>query len=108
MLVTPLVMLLVLAIVELGLTAYSRSVLSAAAEDAVRTAAAFGGDTTAGEARFRSLVASELPVSSITDLQWYSTLDTLTLRIHSRLPIVGPLVPVTLTTDASAFHEVWP
>lgn len=108
MLVTPLVMVLVLAIMQLGLTAYSRSVLAAAAEDAVRTAAAFGGDTAAGEARFRSLVASELGPGSITGLQWYSTLDTLTLRVHSRLPIVGALVPLTLTTDASAYHEEWP
>lgn len=108
MLVTPLVMALVLALLQLGITAYSRSVLSSAAEDAVRTAAAFGGDTVAGELRFRSLISSELQAGAITDLAWYSTLDTLTLRVHSRLPLIGPLIPITLTTDASAYHEEWP
>lgn len=108
MLVTPLVMALVLAIVELGLVAYSRSMLNAAAESAVRAAAAFNGDTVVGEARFRALVSSELRSGAITDIHWYSTLDTLTLRVHSTLPLIGPLVPITLTTDASAYHEVWP
>lgn len=101
-------MALVLAIIELGLVAYSRSVLGAAAESAVRTAAAFNGDTTVGEARFRMLVAQELSSGAITDIRWYSTLDTLTMRVHSRLPLIGPLVPITMTTDASAYHEVWP
>lgn len=108
MLVTPLVMMLVFALLQLGITAYSRSVLTSAAEDAVRTAAAFGGDTAAGEMRFRSLISSELQASAISDLNWYSTLDTLTLRVHSRLPLIGPLLPITLTTDASAYHEEWP
>ena len=102
------VMALMLAIIELGLVAHSRSVLGAAAESAVRTAAAFNGDTAAGEARFRILVANELAPGAISDIRWYSTLDTLTMRVHSRLPLVGPLVPVTLTTDASAYHEAWP
>ena len=108
MLVTPLVIAMVLAVIEIGLLAYSRSVLNAAAESAVRTAAAFNGDTTIGEARFRALVSNELRSGAITDIRWYSTLDTLTMRVHSTLPLVGPLVPVTLTTDASAYHEVWP
>ena len=91
MLVTPLVIAMVLAVIEIGLVAYSRSVLNAAAESAVRTAAAFNGDTTIGEARFRALVSNELRSGAITDIRWYSTLDTLTMRVHSTLPLVGPL-----------------
>lgn len=107
-LVTPLVLALFLAIVELGLVAYSRTVLNAAAEDAVRVAAAFDGNTAVGEARFRALIGSELAPTSITGVQWYSTLDTLTLRVTSALPVIGPLLPITITTTASAYHERWP
>lgn len=107
-LVTPLVLALFLAVVELGLVAYSRTVLNSAAEDAVRVAAAFDGNTQMGEARFRTLIGSELAPTSVVGLQWYSTLDTLTLRVTSALPIIGPLVPITITTTASAYHERWP
>ena len=79
-----------------------------AAEDAVRVAAAFDGDTAIGEARFRTLIGSELAPTSITSVQWYSTLDTLTLRVTSALPVIGPLLPITITTTASAYHERWP
>ena len=108
MLVTPLVLALFLAEVELGLVASSRTVLNSAAEDAVRVAAAFDGNTQMGEARFRTLIGSELAPTSVVGLQWYSTLDTLTLRVTSALPIIGPLVPITITTTASAYHERWP
>lgn len=106
-LVTPLVMFMVLGVLELALVGYSKSIITAAAEDAVRVAAAFDGDTATGEARFRMLIARELQPSTITDLQWFGTLDTLTLRVRSSLPLAGPLLPVTLTTTASAYHEVW-
>lgn len=105
---TPLVLVLFLAIVELGLVAYSRTVLNAAAEDAVRVAAAFDGNTSVGEARFRALIGSELAPTSVTAVQWYSTLDTLTLRVTSAPPVIGPLLPITITTTASAYHERWP
>lgn len=107
-LLTPLVMVVVLAVIELALIGYSRSVITAAAEDAVRTAAAYGGDTAVGEARLRVLLARELQPSVINDLRWASTLDTITLQVRSRLPLLGPLVPMTLTTTASAYHEAWP
>ena len=106
-LVTPLVLALFLAVVELGLVAYSRTVLNSAAEDAVRTAAAFDGNTTLGEVRFRTLIRGEVDPATITGLQWFSTLDTLTLRVTSSLPVVGPLVPMSITTTASAYHERW-
>jgi ABC-type enterochelin transport system substrate-binding protein len=107
-LITPLVLLMVLAVIELALIGYSRSIITAAAEDAVRVAAAYGGDTAVGETRLRTLLARELQPSVITDLQWASTLDTLTLRVRSALPLVGPLMPLTLTSSASAYHEEWP
>lgn len=107
-LVSPLVLLLVLALMQLALLLHTRSVLASAAEDAVRVAAAFNGDTSAGEARFRSLVARDLRTDAVTSLTWAATLDTLTLRVRSRLPLVGPLASVSMTTDASAYREAWP
>lgn len=106
-LVTPLVIGLFLAVIELGLLAYSRTVLASAAEDAVRTAAAFDGNTALGEARFRTLIARDITPTAIRGLQWSSTLDTLTLRVSSTLPVIGPLIPITLDTTASAYVERW-
>lgn len=105
---SPLVLLLVLALVQLSLVLHSRSVIACAAEDAVRVAASFNGDTTAGEARFRALVSRDLRADAISGLTWAATLDTLTLRVRSNLPLVGPLASVSMTTDASAYREAWP
>lgn len=107
-LVSPLVLLLVLALIQLALVLHTRSVLATAAEDAVRVAAANDGDTSAGDARFRALVSRDVRPDVVQSLTWAWTLDTLTLRVRSRLPLVGPLGSVSMTTDASAFHEVWP
>lgn len=107
-LVAALVMALVLALLQLAFTLHTRSIITCAAEDAVRVAAAFGGDTGAGERRFRELAGRDVSPSAIESLQWVSTLDTLTLRVRSRLPLVGPLGPSLMTTTASAFHEEWP
>jgi Flp pilus assembly protein TadG len=107
-LVTPLVLFLVGAVIELGMIAYTRTVLTSAAEDAVRTAAAFDGDTVAGSARFRELIAREVAPTAVRSIEWYGTLDTLTLRVTSEIPVIGPLVPMTMTTTASAYSERWP
>lgn len=107
-LVAPLVTFLTLGLVEVALTVHARTILETATEDAVRVAAAMGGDTAAGERRLRELVASELRPDAITGLQWAWTLDTLTLRVHAALPVVGPLGQTTLTTTASAYTEAWP
>ena len=105
---TPLVVFLVLALLQLVFTMHMRSVIENAAEDAVRVAASYGGDSAAGERRFRDLIAREVRSDAIQSLTWASTLDTLTLRVRSRLPMLGPLGPFTMTTDASAYHEEWP
>ncbi len=104
---TPLVLFVVLALVQLVITMHTRMVITAAAEDAVRIAAAYDGDTAAGEARFRSLVARDLSTSAIDSMTWVGTLDTLTLRVRAHVPGVGPLIPIAMTTDASAYHEAW-
>lgn len=108
MLVLPLVLLLVLALIQLAFVLHTRSIIECAAEDAVRVAASFDGDTSAGASRFRTLIARDLKPEAIERLTWATTLDTLTLRVRSRLPLVGPLGPVTMTTDASAYREAWP
>lgn len=101
-------MLLVLALMQLAVMLHARSVIASAAEDAVRVAASFNGDTGAGEARFRSLVSRDLRSDAITSMTWASTLDTLTLRVRTKLPLLGPLASLTMTTDASSYREAWP
>lgn len=101
------VLFVVLAMLQLAFTMHTRFVITAAAEDAVRVAAAYDGDTVAGERRFRALLADEINPGIVESLTWAGTLDTLTLRVRSRLPLLGPLGPVAMTVDASAYHEAW-
>ena len=105
--VGPRVVLVTLAVLQLALVLHTKSVMTAATEDAVRTAAAFGGDTAAGELRLRALLQRDLRGDLITGISWYGTLDTLTLRVRSTLPLVGTFGPTSLVTTASAYHEEW-
>ena len=107
-LVTPLLLLLVLALLQVALVVHTRSVVTDAAEDAVRVAASFGGDTTAGERRLRERLQGQLRDDLVQELWWASTLDVLTLRVRLRLPLVGPLGTVTSAVTASAWQEAWP
>jgi hypothetical protein len=107
-LVSPLVMLLVLALIQLALVLHARSVVTAAAEDAVRVAVAYDGGTSAGDARLRSLLARDLQPDLVQSTSWSWTLDTLTLKVQARLPFLGLLAPTTMTTYASAYRETWP
>lgn len=105
---SPLVMLLVLALVQLTLVLHARSVITAAAEDAVRVAVAYDGGTSAGDARLRALLARDLQPGLIERTSWSWTLDTLTLKVQARLPLLGLLTPTSMTTYASAYRENWP
>lgn len=95
-------MALLVALLQLAFTMHVKSVLESATEDAARVAAAYGGDTSLGEQRFRNLVGGDRGVHTLT---WTRTLDTLTLRVRSTLPLVGELGPAALVTTASAFQE---
>ncbi len=108
MLVAPLVLLLVLALLELVLTLHAHAVVAGAAEEAVRVAVAGGGDTAAGEARLRSLVADGLRPDAITSVRWARTLNTLTLRVGATVPVLGPLVNTGMVATASAYAGVVP
>ena len=108
MLVAPLLLLLVLALLELVLTLHAHAIVAGATEEAVRVAAARGGDTAAGEARLRSLVAGGLRPDAITSVRWAWTLDTLTLRVGARVPLIGPLVNTGMVATASAFTGAVP
>ena len=105
--VGPLVVFVTLAVLQLALVLHTRAVMTAATEDAVRTAAAFGGDTVEGERRLHALLARDLRSDLVTSLSWYGTLDTLTLRVRSTLPLFGAFGPQSLVVTASAYHEEW-
>ena len=96
-------MALLIALLQLAFTMHVKSVLESATEDAARVAAAFGGNTSLGEQRFRSLVGEDRGLHTLT---WTRTLDTLTLRVRSTLPLAGELGPAALVTTASAYQEV--
>ncbi|MHB0928344.1 MAG: TadE family protein [Candidatus Nanopelagicales bacterium] len=106
-LVTPLVIGMVLAMLQLAFTLHTHAIVACAAEDAVRVAAAYNGDIAAGERRLRVLMARDVPDDAIASISWTSTLNTLTLRVRTQLPLLGPIGPSIMTTTASAYHEVW-
>ena len=105
---TPIVLVVILGLLGLVLTLHTRAVVAGAAEDAVRVAAAYGGDTAAGERRLRELLARELRGDVVLGTTWAATLDLLTLRVRVRVPTLGQLMTSSMTVDASAWHEAWP
>ncbi len=106
-LVASFVAALMVALLQVLFTLHTKGVLEAATEEAARVAAAYNGDTAAGERRFRQLATEVESPNASHALTWTWTLDTVTLRVRSTLPLVGNLGPAALVTTASAFHETW-
>lgn len=107
MLVAPLVVLVALSVIQLALVLHTRAVLTAAAGEAVHLAAAYEGDTTAGEVRLHDVVTRDLRDDIVQSTSWYFTLDALTLRLRAHVPVFVWLAPQTMNITATAHRERW-
>lgn len=108
-LVTPLVLLLALAVIQVALALHVRSTLTSAAAEGARAAALAGADPTAGIRRARSLMAQNFAGSVVRRVEaGPATVDGLavmTVRIDATLPLVGLLGPTTMTVVGHALQE---
>lgn len=110
-LVSPLVLLLLLGIVQLGLAMHVRSTLTSAAAEGARVAALAGADPLAGIARTQSLVEETLADSVVRDITAQEAslgeIDVMVVRVDATLPLVGLLGPTALTVEGRALKEGW-
>lgn len=110
-LVSPLVLLLLLGIVQLGLAMHVRSTLTSAAAEGARVAALAGADPLAGIARTQSLVEETLADSVVRDITAQEAslgeIDVMVVRVDATLPLVGLLGPTALSVEGRALKEGW-
>ncbi len=105
--VVPLLVLVALAVVQVGLALHVRSTLQSAAAEGARVAAVSGPDT--GVARTRSALASSLAAGVVEEV----TASRITVRgvatvvvvVRARLPLVGLLGPTALVVQGHALVE---
>jgi len=107
--VVPLLVLVVLAVVQVGLALHVRATIASAAAEGARVAAVSGGDTTAGVARTHSVLATSLAggvVESVTasrsGVRGVATVD---VEVRARLPLLGLLGPTVLVVHGHALVE---
>ena len=107
--VVPLLVLVVLAVVQVGLALHVRATIASAAAEGARVAAVSGGDTAAGIARTRAALATSLAdgvVESVTaarsGVRGVATDD---VEVRARLPLLGLLGPTVLVVHGHALVE---
>ncbi len=110
MLVTPLVLLVALAVVQIALVAHLRATLTSAAMEGARAAALAGSRASVGEQRTRMLLTSSVGIDVVDGVSAYpATVDGLrvmAVRIEASVPLMGLLGPRTLVVEGHALTEV--
>jgi Flp pilus assembly protein TadG len=108
-LVTPLILLLALAVLQVALALHVRATLTSAAAEGARAAALAGADPQAGVRRARDLLAQNVAGSIVTSVTAERTLvaglRVIAVRIDATLPLVGLLGPSDMTVVGHALQE---
>jgi Flp pilus assembly protein TadG len=107
--VVPLLVLLLLAVVQVGLALHVRSTLVSAAAEGARVAAVAGGDRAVAERRTREALASTLADGVVESVsarrRTVGGVAAIELEIRARLPLVGLLGPTSLVVQGHAVAE---
>jgi Flp pilus assembly protein TadG len=107
--VVPVLLLVVLAVVQIGLALHVRATLASAAAEGARVAAVYGGDGAAGVRRTRDILATTVAgdvVESVTARPVSAGgLTTVDVVVQARLPLVGLLGPEVLVVHGHALVE---
>lgn len=110
-LVTPVLVAIVVAVVQVLLTLHVRAVLTSAAAEGARAAALAGADPTAGAARAEALLAGTLADTVEREVRVRATVEQglpmLVTRIDARVPLLGLLAPVEMSVEGRALREAW-
>ncbi|MGA0932574.1 MAG: TadE/TadG family type IV pilus assembly protein [Candidatus Nanopelagicales bacterium] len=108
-LVTPLLLLVALAVLQVTLALHVRSTLTAAAAEGARAGALAGSGLRIAESRTRDVLASALGGSAAQDVVAARTriegVEVVQIRITARLPLLGTLGPTALTVEGHAMAE---
>jgi len=103
----PLLVLVVLAVVQVGLALHVRSTIQSAAAEGARIAAVSGA--TAGVARTRSVLATSIADGVVEDVTASSAtvrgVATVVVVVRARLPLVGLFGPTALVVQGHALVE---
>lgn len=108
-LVTPLVLLLFAAIVQVGLVGYLRTTLIAAAADGARAGALAGAPSGSAIRRTHAALEDSLAEGIVTQVDEerdrQGEVATVVVTVHARLPLIGLMGPETLTVCGRALQE---
>lgn len=108
-LVTPLLLLVALAVLQVTLALHVRSTLTAAAAEGARAGALAGSGLRVAEMRTREVLADALGGDAAQDIVASRVrldgVDVVRVRVTARLPLLGTLGPTTLTVDGHAIGE---
>lgn len=105
--VVPVLLLVVLAVVQIGLALHVRATLASAAAEGARVAAVSGAD--AGVRRTREVLATTVADGVVESVTARATttggLSAVDVEIRARLPLVGLLGPEALVVHGHALVE---
>ena len=105
----PLLLVVVLAVVQVGLAVFVRATLAAAAAEGARVAAVSGGDAGAGTRRTRAALDASLAEGVVESVATTSTtrggMKVVDVEVRARLPLVGMLGPSVLVVHGHALEE---
>lgn len=108
-LVTPLLLLVALAVLQVTLALHVRSTLTAAAAEGARAGALAGSGLRVAEMRTREVLADALGGDAAQDIvasrERLDGVEVVRVRVTARLPLLGTLGPTALTVDGHAIGE---
>ena len=108
-LVTPLLLLVALAVLQVILALHVRSTLTAAASEGARAGALAGAGLAIAESRTRDVLGDALGGDAAQDVVASRTrlegVEVVRVRVTARLPLLGTLGPTALTVEGHAIAE---
>lgn len=108
-LVSPLLLLVALAVLQVTLALHVRSTLTAAAAEGARAGALAGSGLAVAESRTRDVLDDALGGDAAQAVDASRTtldgVDVVRVRITARLPLLGTLGPTALTVEGHAIEE---
>lgn len=108
-LVTPLLLLVALAVLQVTLALHVRSTLTAAAAEGARAGALAGSGLGVAESRTRDVLVDALGGDAAQEVTAsrvrLNGVEVVRVRVTARLPLLGTLGPTALTVEGHAMGE---
>lgn len=98
---TPLTVILVMSVIQMGLYFHARTVANAAAEDGVRAAQVDGGTVASGEAAIDAILAGSRSLLVNPDRSVSVDADTVTAVVEATIPSLVPFWELTVNARSA-------